>query len=139
TPFLYCLLTSTSGTVLSCFSPWIRTVTFPAFASTLTTVASALEPFLLIFTLSPALSSELAGLASCAGVAAGASVAGVAAGLEAFAFELFSFSADSQAETANANVKVSNRISLLVIVILRFDYSPGPETVDPGEELSFRA
>jgi hypothetical protein len=101
------LLTAEIATVLTSFWPWIFTIAFPVFSSTLTTVASLDAPLSVTFTLSPALSGvAAAGLA--AGLDAGDAVvvAGVAAGLVAaglWSLLLFAFSvADSQAVKANA-------------------------------------
>jgi hypothetical protein len=114
------LLTAEIATVLSSFWPWIFTVAFPAFSSTLTTVASLDEPLSVTFTLSPALSVvEAAGLA--AGLDAGDEVVAGAAGLVAaglFSLLLFAFSVlDSQAVKASARNATAK--TFIVRIVLR--------------------
>src|SRR5436853_4173056 len=116
----YGFLTSPIGTVFSFPSVLSLTTTFPAFSSTLTTVASASDPFIVTFTASPALSCAAAdGLGSGVGEAgAGVETAWFIGLVLLFAFE-FSGPLDSQAVRA-IDRSVTARI-FFVMVILHSD------------------
>src|SRR5438105_11656317 len=113
----YGFLTSPIGTVFSFPSVLSLTTTFPAFSSTLTTVASASDPFIVTFTASPALSCAAAdGLGSGVGEAgAGVETAWFIGLVLLFAFE-FSGPLDSQAVKA-IDRSVTARIFFVMVIL----------------------
>src|SRR2546425_4939701 len=115
----YGFLTSPIATVFSLPSLLSLTIAFPAFSSTLTTVASASAPLIDTFTASPALSCAAAdGLGSGVEAGAGVDTAWFIGFVLLFAFE-FSGPLDSQA-VKTSDRSVTARI-FFVIVILHSD------------------
>src|SRR5687768_2952776 len=112
------------ATVFSLLSPWIFTVTWPAFSSTVTTVASEVVPLFETFTLSPALTCGLAeAIGSGVWTGTGVGEAVTLAALDALlAFELVSVGVCSHAaalkDKSNAAKTVLFMICLLFAILI---------------------